>query len=193
MTLLCLALTVAAAVRAPRWTGAALGLLVSKQYALLFLPFVALLIPVTMTRRQVGRRALAALVTAALTATAVVLWDPAAAWRRSWSGSWRCRAASVRVVEPVRGEVRPRRGVDPPLAAGVAWAWASCADTVGLRDGRRDVIGAFFTGSKQAFPNYHLLVIGGVCLAVAVAALRDGAAGPQDGTSGPVSSAPPVR
>jgi hypothetical protein len=192
ITLLLLAATVAAAVRAPRWTGAALGLLiVSKQHLLLVAPMALLLLRPGTTPREAGRQALAAVATAALVTLPFFAWDPGAMWRSlvEWYLALPARPESFALTRSVAqriGEAAPALLTVGAVAAAwivglvrLAWTPSGFAFGVAL------VLGALFAFGKQAFPSYHLVTVGAICLAIAVA--RPGRtaadAAPRDGES----------
>lgn len=176
ITLLLLAATAAAAIRAPRWMGIALGLLlVSKQHLVLVAPMALLLLRPGTTPREAGRQALLAVGSAALVTLPFFLWDPGAMWRSlvAWYLALPARPDSfalTRVVAQRLGESVPvLLTVGAVVAAWVvglvrlAWTPSGFALGVAL------VLGALFAFGKQAFPSYHLVTVGAICLAIAVA------------------------
>ena len=186
ISLLLLAATVTAAIRAPRWTGVMLGLLVvSKQHLLLVAPMALLLLRPGTSPRQALRLALGAVASATLVTLPFLLWDPTAMWRSlvAWFLALPARPDSFALTGSVTNRFGP--AVPGLLGAGAvvaAWvvglvrlAWTPSGFALGVAL----VLGALFAFSKQAFPSYHVVTIGAICLAIAVA--RPGRTATDDG------------
>lgn len=173
MATLFLALSLWCFYRARRWFPWALGLLLSaKQYTVLLLPLVVLLVPLVDERRAVLKKALILVVAIALP---FVLWDTADFWR---SAVWMqvqqpFRADSLSYLAAISREtgvqisslagfvalgtalVLTRRAA-PQTPSGFCLAGALC-------------FWAFFAWNKQAFANYYFWTMALALAGVAVA------------------------
>ena len=177
VVLLALAATVAAAVRAPRLTGIALGLfLTAKQYCLLAVPLALLLL-----RRQDGRRGAVALAAGAIVAGALAtipfaLWDLPAFTKaiveiQSHTAMRMDSLGFGPIVATLAGGDVP--GWLPFTAAGLAvllclvvapWTPSGFALSTAV------ALFVFFILARQAFPNYYFLIVGALAIAIAAAA-----------------------
>lgn len=176
ITLLLLAATVTAAIRAPRWTGVALGLLiVSKQHLLLIAPMTLLLLRPGSSPRDAARLGLGAVASATLVTLPFFLWDPGAMWRSlvEWFLALPARSDSFALTQSITKRLGDgAAGLATVAAVLAAWgvglvrlAWTPSGFALGVAL----VLGALFAFSKQAFPSYHVVTIGAICLAIAVA------------------------
>jgi hypothetical protein len=170
-----LAATVAAARRSPRLTAIFLGLfLFAKQTCLLAIPLIPLLIRQGAPRREVVRMAAIAAVAALLVAVPFLLWDPAAFMRAT---------ISFHLGSPFRPD---SLGFGPPIAErlGTVPVWVMGGATLsaialvlwrapwtpsGFAAGTGFVLLVLASFAKQAFPDYHMLVVGALCIAIAAA------------------------
>lgn len=178
-----LAATVVSAVRWPGATPYVMGVfLVSKQYLLLAVPLVWLLMPEKLTRSERLEWVLKA------AAVACVLTLPMAAW--DFGEFWRSVVA-LQVLQPFRFDSLSypvwwtQQGNSPPSTV---WAFLAAAIGIGLSLWRlpRSAFGfaagmaltflLFFGFNKQAFANYYYFAIG--AMAVAAAALPEGWSSP---------------
>ncbi len=171
--LLLLAITVCCAIRAPRWTPVALGLLVAvKQYLFLALPLSLLLPrPPQGHRGQFGR----ALLVAAVITVPFVLWSPGGFWRD---------VVAMQLQQPFRRDalsfpaIIARLG-GPILPSAIGFVGLAVLAMVGMVRLPRSPAGfaaalggslcGFFAFNKQAFANYYYFVIGALLLAVGTA------------------------
>ncbi len=186
-----LAAVVFCALRLPRALPYALGLfLASKQYLVLVLPLVLLLL----SRPYSLRGAWALLWRAAATGLAVslplVLWDVGAFWHS---------VAALQVHQPFRMDSLSylawwRSLGHAALGPGLAFAmvvpglllalWRAPRSGVGFALGAALVLGLFFAFNKQAFANYYFFVLGALCVAAAAAgASPEAAARPRESSS----------
>lgn len=201
IVLLLLAATVAAAVRSPRITGLALGLfLTAKQYCLVAVPLALLLVRPGMTRRDLGRLAGLTILAAAIGVIPFLLWDVPAFTKAivEIQAHTTMRMDSLgfgpTIAAAAGGDVP---GWIPFAAAGAAivlalavapWTPSGFALATGA------VLFAFFILARQAFPNYYLMTVGGIAIAIAAAA--PGTAARSDRTTGdpaPVPAPVPVE
>ena len=171
-----LAAVVFCAARFPRALPYALGLfLASKQYLVLVLPLVLLLL----SRPYRLREAWALLWRAAATGLAVslplVLWDVEAFWHS---------VAALQVHQPFRMDSLSylawwRSLGHPASGAGLAFAlvlpglglalWRAPRSGTGFALGAALVLCLFFAFNKQAFANYYFFVLGALCVVAAAA------------------------
>lgn len=192
IAVLAIAATVAAACRAPRLTGIALGcLLFAKQYCLIVLPFALMLLPRGSRVRDAVRLVVTALVVMAAILVPFLLWDGGAFIRAviEWQLIQPFRADSLgfgpMVAEALGGTLPAWLAFAAAGLAGllalwrVAWTPSGFAWATGL------VLTVFVALSKQAFPNYYLMGLG--CLVIAIAAARPGDGAP---ATEPVAGAP---
>jgi hypothetical protein len=169
--ILFLSLVVLAARRAPRLVPLALGLLLAtKQYLVLLLPAVALLVPRERLARTLG---VAAAVAAAITLP-MALWDPEAFTRS---------VVTLQFHQPFRVDALSflsalvRAGGPPlawaplvlgPLAAALA-LWRAPRTPAGFAAAVAFTFLVFFAFNKQAFCNYYFFVIGALAVSVGAA------------------------
>jgi len=179
VTLALLAASVAAACRAPRWTGVALGLLIaSKQYVLAIVPLMLLLLRPGSGGRDLGRLGFLTVGTAALVTLPFLLWEVAPFLRAVVELQW---------IQPYRPDslglgpaVTVLLGTPAPflLAAGAAAGALLLAlirapwTPSGFALGSALVLLVFFALSKQAFPNYYLAAVGGILVAIGAARIE---------------------
>lgn len=172
-----LAATVAAALRAPRLLGLALGcLVVSKQYLVALVPLAILLLRPGADRGAVLRLGGVAGTTAVLFTVPFAVWD---------LGPFLHAVVALQGIQPARPD---SLGLGPWLAqaaGGTAPGWIPFAvagavillalwraprTPAGFAMGTAAVLVVFFALSKQAFENYYLVPLTAVLVAVAAAA-----------------------
>lgn len=188
--LLGLATVTLAAVRAPRLLPVSLGLFLAlKQYNVIFLPLLWLLLPRPLSIRSTARFLLPAVVAGALVTLPLALWNAAAFWHS---------AVAVQIRQPLRvdsfsflawiARLQPA-GYRPP-GSWTLIAFLLLLPTWALllrrlpRSGAGFALGAavtmimFLFFNRQAFLNYHTFAAG--ALLVAASALAAARAGPED-------------
>jgi hypothetical protein len=171
---LCLAATVFCALRYRKLLPIAVGLLLaSKQYLVLALPLVPLLVEAPQRWRSSIKLALQAIAVAALVTAPLALWDPQAFWHS---------LVTVQKLSPFREDALSylvwyfqQTGTKP----GVLPAFTAAAVAIGLAlwRGERSPAGfaaslalvclLFISLNKQAFANYYSFVIGALWCALA--------------------------
>jgi hypothetical protein len=171
LVILTVALVALCAVRAPRFLGIALGLLIAvKQYALLGLPLAVLLLGAdARTRWRIGWQAVA--VAAALTVP-FFLWDPAAfSWSAVGSLAGQAfRPDSLTFLAVLPGEWGPRLSLLGFLLLVPAFffVWIRAPRSAfGFAAALGFLLLVFFSFSRQGSGNYHFAVIGALCCAIA--------------------------
>jgi 4-amino-4-deoxy-L-arabinose transferase-like glycosyltransferase len=171
---LCLALTIFCALRYRKLLPIALGLLLaSKQYLVLALPLVALLVDIPDRWRNSMKLALQAIGVAALVTAPLALLDPQAFWHS---------LVTVQALSPFREDALSylvwyfhqtgiKAGVLPAfIAAVVAIAlalWRAERSPAGFAASLALVCLLFISLNKQAFANYYSFVIGALWCAMA--------------------------
>lgn len=172
LVILMVAAVALCAVRAPRFLGIALGLLIAiKQYALLGLPLALLLLGTdTRMRWRIGWQAVA--VAAALTLP-FFLWDPAAfSWSAIGSLAGQAfRPDSLTFLAILPGEWGPRLSLLGFVLLVPAFfiVWRRAPRTAfGFGAALAFLLLVFFSFSRQGSGNYHFAVIGALCCAIAV-------------------------
>ena len=144
-------------------------LLASKQYAVLLLPLVPLLVPAGRRLRTV----LAGLAVAAAITLPMALWDSAAFLHSAVLLQFRqpFRADALSFLAPLHGVLPHAAAAALPFAltlAATACVLKACPRTpAGFALGSAAVLLVFFALNKQAFCNYYHLVIGALCCAIA--------------------------
>jgi len=172
--LLGVVLTVFCALRRPRWTPLALGLLLaSKQYMPFLLPVAVLLLPRKATWRDWawlfgGSVGVAVIVTAPL-----ALWDvPAFLWNVGWA-QWyqvfRLDALSYLAIYARAFGQPPSQFISfIALLCALLFCWRYAPRSPeGFASALAFSLGIFFAFNKQAFANYYFLVVGALCGAFA--------------------------
>lgn len=179
-----LAATVAAARRSPRLTAIFLGLfLFAKQYCLIAIPLIPLLVRSGAPRRDVVRLTVLAAASGLLVLIPFLAWDPSAFVRD---------VVEFHLASPLRPD---SLGFGPAIATAMGklpiWVtggsalaalalvlWRAPWTPSGFAAGTGFVLLVLAAFAKQAFPNYYLLVIGALC--IAIAASRPPAARPAE-------------
>lgn len=174
---LALSLTVFCACRFPRLAPYALGMLLStKQYVLLVLPLVPLLLPTPLKAADLVKLVGRAVAVAVIVNVPFLLWDARALYhclvtfqvQAPFRGdaltylAWLSRRATPIGVTGWPGFVL----VAPAIALTL---WRTPRTPSGFAAGVAFVLLAFFAFNKMAFANYYYLVIGALCLAIAAA------------------------
>jgi hypothetical protein len=158
------------AVRVPWATPVMLGvMLATKQYALILLPVVPLLIPPPWTLRRIARWVLIAAAVAALLTLPPLLFDAPAYWRAmvEFHLQQPFRADSLSFLPLIGGAFRWLPVVTWLIAS--ALALRCCPRTPGgFAMAAALVTTTFFAVSHQAFANYYFFAIAAACCAVAV-------------------------
>lgn len=166
------------AIRAPRGAPWLLGLLLAtKQYLVLIVPALPLLVPWCLPKKELPRLALQALGVAAAVTLPFVLWDP---------GAFYNSVIAVHLAQPYRPDSLTYLALLPdstalalalsPLAALPALAALGLAlarsprTPAGFSTAAALTLIAFFSFSKQAHLNYYYLVTGILCAALALVA-----------------------
>ncbi|MFO1539789.1 MAG: hypothetical protein ACKOTZ_04980 [Chloroflexota bacterium] len=169
--------TVAAAIRAPRLLGLALGcLVVSKQYLVAIVPLALLLLRPGADRSAVLRLGGVAGVTALLLTVPFALWDLAPFLHAvvALQGIQPARADSLGLgpwLAQAAGGTAP--GWIPFAVAGVVvllCLWRAPRTPAGFAMATAAVLVVFFALAKQAFQNYYLVPFAAILVAVAAAA-----------------------
>jgi hypothetical protein len=172
---LLLALTVVSFIRGDRWAPVWLGLLlVSKQYFVVVLPLVWLLLPADAGRRSASRMLGTTVGTGALTLLPFAVWD--------FHGFWRS-LVQFQLLQPYRPDSSSflvwlvnRTGWPPPavygvlpIAAGLAvaclLAWRAPRHPASFAAATAVTLTVVITLSKQAFANYWFLVAAALIVA----------------------------
>lgn len=160
--------TVYTAVKRPRWLPLALGLfLASKQYNVLALPFIGLLVSPFTWRRYWGLLG-SSLAIAAATVLPFALWNFRALWHDlvlfHLAQPFRHDAISFAVPFPLALKMGPLL-----LAGFVAWVtWRGTHHAAMFAAAFGLALLLFFSTSKQAFLNYHFLIWQALLLAAAI-------------------------
>ncbi|MFZ5468229.1 MAG: hypothetical protein ACOZIN_02230 [Myxococcota bacterium] len=178
LVFLCFAAVVFCAGRSPKYLPYALGVfLVSKQYNLLALPAVFLLLPRPLAWRESGRFLLKTAATGAALTLPFFLWDPKGFWHS---------VVALQFLQPFRGDALSYLGWHwhqtkeqlPSLVGFLAVVPASalalwrCPRTpAGFAAAVAFIYLVFFAFNKQAFCNYYYFVVGALCAAVAASRL----------------------
>jgi hypothetical protein len=162
------------ALRAPRLSAVALGLLVaSKQYLAFALPLGLVLLPRAPGWRGLLRVLLPAALAGLLVTAPLALWDLHAFWRD---------VVELQFHQPFRPDALSVLALwgTPTLSAWPAWAAMAVGMAVALWRAPRSASGfalavavtfyGFFAFNKQAFCNYYYFVAGALCVAVAAGA-----------------------
>ena len=164
------------ACRFPRALPYVLGLfLASKQYLVLVLPLVLLLLPQPFRWRSAWALLWRAGATALAVTLPLVLWD---------LGAFLHSAVTLQIHQPFRADALSylawwaSRGNAPP-GTGLAFLlvlpalglalWRAPRSGAGFALGVALVLGLFFAFNKQAFANYYFFVLGALCVAAAAA------------------------
>jgi hypothetical protein len=175
LAILMVALVALMAVRAPRWLGVSLGLLIGvKQYMVLGLPLALMIL--SADARDRWRLTWQSVGVALVITVPFVLWDPAAfAWSTLGSLAGQIfRPDSLTFLSPL-GDWGPRLSWlgFALLVPGIYLVWrraprgaSGFAASLGL------LLLVFFAFSRQGSANYHFAVIGALCCAVAAADWR---------------------
>ncbi len=174
LVLLGVILTVFCALRCPRWTPVALGLLLaSKQYMPLMLPLTLLLLPRKASWRDWVWLYGGALAVAALVTVPLALWNmPAFLWDvggAQWYQLFRMDALSYLAIYARAFGQEPSQFIAFVALSGAflfAWRYAPRSPE-GFVTALALCLGIFFAFNKQAFANYYFLVIGIFCCAFA--------------------------
>jgi hypothetical protein len=171
---MCMALVVFCAARRPRWLAWSAGLLMaSKQYMILGVPALLLLLPRPLAWKTTGAFLIRAAAAGLAVTAPMVLWNVHAFWHSA-------------VVELLQNPYRydsfnfmaiwagPRHA-EPP--GWIVYAVAGCATLLAVWSAPRTAGGfcaalavillSFFAVAKQAFNNYYFLAIAALCCAVA--------------------------
>ncbi|HET9450142.1 MAG TPA: hypothetical protein VFO83_04645, partial [Aggregicoccus sp.] len=188
LVVLGLAAVVFCACRLPRALPYALGLfLASKQYLVLALPLVLLLLAPPYGWRSAWGLLWRAGATGLAVSLPLVLWDVGAFWHS---------VAALQVHQPFRpdslsylawwkslGHAAPGAGLAflAVVPATLLALWRAPRSGAGFALGAALVLGCFFAFNKQAFANYYYFVLGALCVAAAAA-----------GEPHSTASAPPV-
>lgn len=175
LVVLFLAFATFAAARSPRLLGIATGLLIAvKQYALVGLPIVLLLVARTLRERwRIGWQAVAF---AVVVTVPFVVWGPGAfAWSAFGSLAGQIfRPDSLTFLAVLPGEWGPRLsilGFALVIGVGALAALRAPRTPMGLAGSTALLLLVFFAFSRQGSANYHVAVIGSLCCAVAAAGL----------------------
>jgi uncharacterized membrane protein len=155
---------------ASSWFGAFIAL---KQYLVLGLPAALLLLPWPLTRGDLQRFAVRSAGVALAVTLPFVLWNPAGFWKSvvtlQFYQPFREDSLSYLAWWAVLGHERPPAFiafVAMAIAAAVA-VWRFPRTPAGFGAALSLTFFAFFAFNKQAFCNYYMLVIGGLCVALA--------------------------
>lgn len=167
------------ALRAPAWTPVMLGLfLAMKQYNVIFLPLIFLILPRPLTLRATGRFFGIVVATGLAVSLPLALWDWAAFWNSN---------VTIQVKQPFRydafsflalvANAKPAGFVPPSWWSGIAFALLVPTWAVLLWRLPRNIAGfvlgvsltsiVFLFSNRQAFLNYHTFAAGAMLLAVA--------------------------
>jgi len=171
LVILAVAGVLLAAMRAPRWLGLAVGLMISvKQYMLLGLPLALVFLARDRSERwRVGWQSVAV---AAVLTLPFLAWDPDAfVWSTLGSLSGQIfRPDSLSFLAALPGEWGPRLSVFGFLllvpVGGLA-LWRAPRTPFGFAASLGLMLLVFFAFSRQGSANYHFAVIGLLCAAVA--------------------------
>jgi uncharacterized membrane protein len=170
-----LAATVLCAIRMPRFLPYMLGLfLTGKQYLIVLLPLIYLLMPIHSGRAQKLGFLVKMVLTAAIVTLPFVLWDPSAFWHST---------VRIHQLQPWRKD---------SLSFLALWAWMGNGQLgtfftltvvviatllvllklprspAGFALGAAVVLMSAFSFGPQAFCNYYYLIISALCLAMGV-------------------------
>lgn len=169
--LLLLALVWFCQCRAPRFVPFAAGLLIcSKQYAVILVPLLLLLVDRPWTSRRVGAFAIRALIPAGVVTLPLALWDLPAFWNSAVALQFRqpFRSDSLSYLAGLSPAGHPQLIVVPFVATAALWLWLwRTRERINFPLAAALVLAVFFALNKQAFANYYFLVIGGLCVAAA--------------------------
>ncbi|MBC7784416.1 MAG: hypothetical protein H7144_11310 [Burkholderiales bacterium] len=167
------------ALRVPAWTPVMLGLfLAMKQYNVIFLPLVFLILPRPLKLRTTGRFFGIAVATGLAVSLPLALWDWAAFWNSN---------VTIQVKQPFRydafsflalvANAKPAGFVPPNWWSGIAFALLVPTWAVLLWRLPRNIGGfvlgvsltsiVFLFSNRQAFLNYHTFAAGAMLLAIA--------------------------
>ncbi|MFO1541327.1 MAG: hypothetical protein ACKOTZ_12930 [Chloroflexota bacterium] len=178
-----LAATVAAAHRSPRATALFLGLfLFSKQYCLVALPLVPLLVRAGAPLRETIRLTVLAVLVAALLVLPFLLWDASGFVRSVFAiilaspdraDSFGFGPLIVQAIGSVPAVLFAAVGAGAVLVA----LWRAPWTPSGFAAATGFVTLLLVAISRASFPNYYLLVIGALCVAIAAARPEEADAG----------------
>jgi len=175
--LLTLVLVAVAAIRWPALLPVALGLFLGmKQYTVIFLPLVFLLLPRPLCWRTSARFLGLMVFTGAIVSLPLALWD----WQAFWHS-----VVTIQVLQPFRYDAMSFLALianaypnDPPPASWIPFAllvptwvvllWRLPRNISGFVLGVVGTMIVFLFTNRQAFMNYHSLAAGGMLLYVAV-------------------------
>jgi hypothetical protein len=174
---LLLALVVLAAIRAPRFLGIAVGLLIAvKQYLLLGLPLALLL--ARRVRASGWRLFLTAIITASIVTLPFVLWDPDAFFNSTvrFLAAQPFRADSLTFLALLPFDAADISSVVAfgLLVPAMAWiAWRAPHTPTGYAGGLAFLLLVFVAFGKQGAINYYFMVMGALYIAVAARAAEE--------------------
>lgn len=173
-----LAVVAFAAVRAPRYTAIAFGVLVSaKQYMVFLMPLGLLLIPPPWDRKKVLRFLAEAIAAALVINLPWLLWNPKALIASTTVSGHPFRADSLSFMANTAVDGKPTWPLYIQLVLLVpAYAlivWRSARGAAGFALSCALVLGVFFSFSKHAFCNHHFLVLGCAAVALGFSVLQD--------------------
>lgn len=168
------------ATRCPKWTPVMLGLfLATKQYTIIFVPLIFLILPRPLTWKDVIRFLLITGITGAVVSLPLALWN--------WSAFWNS-CVSIQLKQPFRGDAfsylalyysTQPQGFDPPKW----WSWIAFAllipmwalllwrmprNITGFVLGVTGCMIVFLFFNRQSFLNYHTFAIGAMLTGVSL-------------------------
>lgn len=170
------------ATRCPKWTPVALGLfLATKQYSIIFVPLIWLILPRPLSWKGVLRFLLITGVTGAVVSLPLALWD--------WGAFWNS-AVAIQMKQPFRydafsylalyAHAQPKGFVPPKWWSWIAFAllvpmwalliWRTPRNITGFVLGVTACMIVFLFFNRQSFLNYHTFAIGSMLLGVSLLA-----------------------
>lgn len=166
-----LGLTLLIAVRFPRYTAFAFGVLVSaKQYMVFLMPLGLLLVPAPWDRKKALRFVGEAVIAALVLNLPWLIWNPHALIASNTNSGlpFRPEALSFLAATSVNGQPTWPMYIQLVLIipAYALIAWKGARGPAGFALACALVLGVFFSFSKHAFCNHHFLVLGCAALAL---------------------------